>query len=295
MRDLHLDLQARGGIARVRTLVALGHTSKRISRAVRSGELDRPRDGWVASPNADPAAFRARQLGGRLASTSALVSYGIWVDRAGPLVVAVPSSASRLPPLGVDERRIWAPDHFRAGRGSEWRVSVLDALLQAARDATTSGLIASVDSALYLGLIDGGDVLALSARVPSRHRRLPSRVDRQAESGNETHLRVAMRSAGWRVDVQVELALVGRVDLLVEDWLIVEVDSRTHHGSVADQDRDRRRDGNAVLIGHAVVRFMPESISAALDWCLDVVRARLRQGRPVSDSGRSSATRGILT
>ncbi|CAN5402358.1 type IV toxin-antitoxin system AbiEi family antitoxin domain-containing protein [soil metagenome] len=295
MRDLHLDLMARGGIARVRSLMTLGHTAKQLSRAVRSGAFSRPRHGWIATLDAEPTAFRAVQLGGRLASTSALTSYGVWVDHAGPLTVAVPRNASRLISPDVGERRIWAPDRFPTTSGIEWRVSVLDALLQSARGATASSLIASVDSAMHLGLIGGRDLGALAAHAPSRHRLLPSRADRRAESGNETHLRLALRDVGLLVDAQVELPLIGRVDLLVDGWLIVEVDSRAHHETVADQDRDRRRDGNAVLIGYAVVRFMPESIATALDWCVDVVLARLRQGRPVTVSGGQRAARGILT
>ena len=295
MRDLRLDLEARGGIARVRTLCRLGHTPKQLSRAVRSGLLTRPRDGWVATPDADPTAFRAVQLGGRLASNSALVSYGVWVDDAESLVVAVRPNASRLPPLLVGERRIWDLDRFPSEAGAEWRVSVLDALLDLARSATPSSLVASVDSAVHGGLIDDAGVLELCALAPSRHRRLTDEVDRRAESGNETRLRISLRRAGLDVKVQVDLPLVGRVDLLVEGWLIVEADSRAHHGTTGDQDRDRRRDGNAVLIGCGVVRFMPESIASAPDWCLEVVRARLRQGRPVTGSGHRAATRGILT
>jgi very-short-patch-repair endonuclease len=294
MHDLHLDLASRGGIARTRALTQLGHTSKQLSRAVLCGEMLRPRGGWVALPDADPAAVRALQLGGRLASTSALVSLGVWVDHPGPLVVSVPPNASRLPAPRAGEVRIWDRDRFPLKAGAEWRVSVVDALLQFARGATISALAASVDSALHLDLIDDDDVLALCARSPSRHRRLHGVVDRRAESGNETHLRIALRDLGIRVVIQVDLPLVGRVDLLVDGWLIIEADSHAHHGTTAGQDRDRLRDGNAVLIGCAVIRFMPESISSALGWCVDVVRARLRQGRPVSYPGRGSTARRIL-
>jgi very-short-patch-repair endonuclease len=294
MSDLHLDLAAPGGIARTRALTRLGHTSKRLSRAVGAGELVRPRAGWVATPDSDPAALRAVELGGRLASTSALVSLGIWVDDPGPLVVSVPPNGSRLPAPRRGEVRIWDHDRFPSRRGVPWRVSTLDALLQFGHGATRSALVASVDSALHLDLITNAGVFALGDRSPRGHRRLPNLVDRRAESGNETHLRVALRDLGLRVDIQVELPLVGRVDLLVEGWLIVEADSRAHHGTTGSQDRDRARDGNAVLMGYAVIRFMPESVSGAIGWCVDVVRARLLQGRPVGISGPGTKARRIL-
>jgi very-short-patch-repair endonuclease len=96
--------------------------------------------------------------------------------------------------------------------------------------------------------------------------------------------------AGLRVETQVKIPLVGDVDVLVDGWLIVETDSREFHGAEADQVTDRIRDGNALLLGFGTVRFMPESLQDAPDWCLEVVLARLRQGRPRPQSGRAIGT-----
>ena len=130
--------------------------------------------------------------------------------------------------------------------------------------------------------------------IQATHRATLAMADGRADSGNETLLRLPLIAAGLRVEIQVEIPLVGRVDLLIDGWLIVEVDSREHHGGEAEQDRDRIRDGNAMLGGFATLRFMPEAVRNALEWCLDVVRARLRDGAPVRRSGPDAAARRLL-
>jgi hypothetical protein len=43
-------------------------------------------------------------------------------------------------------------------------------------------------------------------------------------------MRLLLRALGHRAEVQVRIAGVGRVDLVVDGWLIVECDSRAYHG-----------------------------------------------------------------
>jgi very-short-patch-repair endonuclease len=93
-------------------------------------------------------------------------------------------------------------------------------------------------------------------------------------------MRLLLRSRGLAIRSQVDLSGIGRVDLLIDEWLVVEVDSRAHHGSPADQDRDRQRDGTATLRGYATLRFMAMDVAHRPEWCLAVVGARLRSGRP---------------
>lgn len=48
---------------------------------------------------------------------------------------------------------------------------------------------------------------------------------------------------------------IGRVDFVVGDRLIIEVDSRAHHERTPDYERDRRRDAAASTHGYRVLRF----------------------------------------
>ncbi|WP_165759527.1 DUF559 domain-containing protein [Rathayibacter oskolensis] len=48
---------------------------------------------------------------------------------------------------------------------------------------------------------------------------------------------------------------MGRVDLLIDDWLVIELDGRRWQGTADAFTRDRRRDAAAVLRGYTVLRF----------------------------------------
>ena len=99
-------------------------------------------------------------------------------------------------------------------------------------------------------------------------------------SGTESKLRVACVSAGLCVESQASIDRVGFVDLLIDDWLIVEVDSRQFHDELIHQHRDRVRDGNAVLGNFGNLRFDYQLVQFELDWCVEVILARLKTGRP---------------
>jgi very-short-patch-repair endonuclease len=226
-------------------------------------------------------AIRAIELGGRLGGASALSSHGIWVDDDESLHVACSPHASRLAPLRSGERRIWVKDVFPQHRTAQpWRVSVLDALLQLALVAPRDSLIASIDSALERKRIGRRDVIVLTAALPERLRLISREIDGSAMSGTETHMRLALVRAGHRVEPQASVARVGSVDLLVDGWLIVEVDSKKHHDGDTNQHRDRTRDGNSVLGGYGHERFVWRQVYFDIDWCMSVVETRLRDGRP---------------
>ena len=84
-------------------------------------------------------------------------------------------------------------------------------------------------------------------------------------------MRLILRSIGCVFDVQVVIAGVGRVDFVVNGWLIIECDSEEHHSSWADQKRDRRRDQAAAARGYATYRPIAEDIL----WHSDEVRAAI--------------------
>lgn len=278
-RDILRDLSRFGGIARRSQLISMGASTRSIGLAIAACELAVPRRGWLNSREASPDAIRALELGGRLGGHSALQSYGVWSDGAD-LIVATAPNASRLPPLRTGERRIWSVTRFPNDGDRQWRVSVADALVQHASLVDRPSLVASIDSALNKRLLSSIDLRVLVDALPKQLRGLRRQLDSRSMSGTESKLRVACLSAGLSVEPQASVDRVGLVDLLVDGWLIVEVDSRQFHDEQRFQHRDRVRDGNAVLGNFGNLRFDYQLVQFELEWCIEVILARLKSGRP---------------
>jgi hypothetical protein len=277
-RNIEADVNRFGGLARRSRLRELGASARSVSTAIDLGVLQVPRRGWVCTARAPAEAVRAVELGGILGGASALRSYGIWVDGTD-LIVATAPSASRLPPLRMNERRTWLSERFAGSPARPWRVSVGDALLQHAKVVDRPSLIASVDSALYTHRLTTSEFGRVLAALPQHLRAIRRQVDGRSMSGTESKLRLACVAAGLRVELQASIANVGFVDLLIDGWLIVEVDSHEFHDTPVHQHNDRVRDGNAVLGDYGHLRFDYQLVQFELGWCVEVILARLKSGR----------------
>ncbi|WP_235008126.1 PDDEXK family nuclease [Microbacterium timonense] len=184
---------------------------------------------------------------------------GVFVLDTGELHVHVHENRTSAPRLGRRVRRHW--DRLtRTPAVCSTSVEAFDAMVQAVRCQTARAALATLDSALHLGVLQADDLDELFAAVPRRHRVLRRLIDARAESGPETLLRLMLRAAGASFEVQVKIRGVGRVDFVVDGWLIVECDSREFHSTWADQRRDRRRDQAAAALGYATYRPIAEDI-----------------------------------
>ncbi|MGX5695742.1 endonuclease domain-containing protein [Agromyces soli] len=272
MSSLAFDLRRLGGLATRTRLRSLGHSSRGIRSAIEDGRCVRLGRSWVSLPDADRAAMRAVALRGALGGESALRSYGIWVSHDTGLCVATPRTASRLPAVGAGEYRVWR-DRHESGR---WRVDVLEALAQHLPRIPDPGhAAATLDSALNRRLLTPAGLDILMARMPRRIRRLRRMLDHSAQSGLETLLRLAMVAEGWQVRTQVRIDGVGRVDLLVDGWLVIEADGSSWHDDHESVDRDRERNAALVRRGYRWHRFGFRQIMDDLPGCIAVIRALL--------------------
>ncbi|GAB3807102.1 hypothetical protein GCM10028798_30920 [Humibacter antri] len=154
------------------------------------------------------------------------------------------------------------------------------ALAQLARREEVLHAVASIDSALHIGAISRHQLDQLFAVLPRRLRRMRTLLDARAESGIESILRVALVLAGMRVDVQVRIPGCGRVDLVVNGWLVIETDGDAWHSTRSQRERDRARDAALVLRGMRQHRFGHDQIMNDTDGCVEVVRVLLADGRP---------------
>lgn len=240
-----------------------------IENAVRVGTLIRVRRGHYAVFDALPEVVEAIRLGGRLDCVSLLRALGVFTHHPPGLHVQFSPHAGRLPPRGTE-----VTAHWRAEPGAfhEPVVDLVGALVQAVRCQDPRSAVATLDSAWHLGLIDEAMLSDVFRRLPSRYLPLRRLLDRRSESGPETLVRLLLRSIGCRFELQVLIRGVGRVDLLVDGWLIVECDSKAFHSSWDAQRADRRRDLAAAASGYVTLRVLAEDVL----YRSDDVRAALR-------------------
>lgn len=244
-----------------------GMTSRDIAAALHAGHLVRPWKNAYLRSDVDESCRRAVAAGGRLACVSELIRWGVFVLDHSALHIAVVRTSSRLPDhSGV--RRHWtltSPEGWAS-------VGIVDALVQAMVCQPVRAAIATLDSALNLGLIDRDQLHAVLVSLPRRLRIVRRLIDARAESGAKTFMRLILRTLGCAFGVQVVIATVGRVDFVVDGWLIIECDSKAHHASWEQQREDRRRDQAAATLGFATYRPIAEDIF----WHAETVVAALR-------------------
>lgn len=170
--------------------------------------------------------------------------------------------------------------HRRAG--AELIQDLAGAVLEICRCRPRLEALAVVDAALSRGQVELPDLLRRRQlhEPPTLHWVL-SHADPASESPLESALRGLLISAGIRgVQSQAQLAGVGRVDLLVDGWLVLEADGYAFHRGRHDYRTDRRRAAAATIRGFITLRFSYEDILGDPAGCVDAVRAALARRRP---------------
>lgn len=277
--DPVVALSVRGGSARWSDLerdVARGT----LLRAVRDGRVLRPARGVFALPAAEPAQLTALRLGGVLSCQSAAAARG-W-----PLLR--PPAAVHLEVAAGSRRSLRGAVPHRSGTALEvggW-ADVDRTVVGAVRCLPLVEAVVLLDGLVREGVLTTDDLEAVEATLPARypHRRAFALLDPLAESVLESAVRVSCVLAGLSVASQVRLAGVGRTDLLVEGWLVVETDGREHHGGAFAEDR--RRDARTAQLGGLTLRFtwadvvhrLAETVQLIAEVALAGPRGR---GRPV--------------
>ena len=146
--------------------------------------------------------------------------------------------------------------------------------------------VVTVDSALNRGLVTVDELRAvLPPTAPVRARLVLALVDGRSQSPAETLARLVLRQEGLRVEPQVRILGVGRVDLLVEGFVVVETDGFRYHSDRSQFREDRRRDRELAKQGWVVLRFSFEDVVRDPSRLVADVRAVL------ADGGRRSAPR----
>lgn len=236
-------------VFRVSQLLAEGHTRQDVQRLTAAGRLLRVRPGWVSLPGADSMVVRAVSMGGVLSCVSALTWRGVWVPEQERLHLRRTKAGRRSPLRGNGVRDCGRPAPTPSAVDS---LGV--ALCNATRCLTAEGFVVVLDSILNLRLLTRAGLMEAMAPLAGSQRRLLQKCDR-SEAGTESMVRLRLRSRGVKVRSQVIIPGIGRVDLLVGECLVIEVDSREHHTKGAAYEADRERDRRLTALGYRVVRL----------------------------------------
>ncbi len=136
-----------------------------------------------------------------------------------------------------------------------------------------------VECAYNRGEIDSASLYRhLGGNRFGKARNVLGKVERGADSLLETLARVLFREAGIATETQVWINGVGRVDFLLEGFLIVEIDGIAFHLDSRQFKKDRRRDNSAIVQGLPVLRFFCDDVVFAPQSVLAQVREVLSRG-----------------
>lgn len=227
-----------------------GFDRRTLRAALAAGVLVRARRNRYLRSDAPAPVIAAVRSGGRLDCLALLVLLGVFIKDTPRVHVRVSPNAGRFSPGAVVHwRRMTA---HPLGRHA---VAIRDAAIHAVLCQKPREAIATIDSLLHLRLLTEDEADAVFRSLPARLRILRRMVDGSAESGPETLMRLILRTLPVNVRTQVTIVGVGRVDFVVDGWLIIECDGRRFHEGWDKQVQDRHRDVEAAAQGYVTLRF----------------------------------------
>ncbi|MEV8241906.1 DUF559 domain-containing protein [Microbacterium testaceum] len=244
---LQARVRALEGVVATTRLLREGTSVDTIAAAVRSGAVLRVRRRWIALPDADARLLSAARGGVTLACSTAAARHGLWVLDQSDVHVAAPAHSGRISVSAgtrVHRSRPLVPRH-----PEDLVDGVVNVLGVVSGCLPLEQALAIWDSALNKGLV----TLDEMRRYPlkGRARELAEQATPLADSGLETFLVVRLRWLRQRLCPQAWI-LGRRVDLLIGERLVVQVDGGHHVG--AQREADVRHDALLALNGYHVIR-----------------------------------------
>ncbi|GGI48078.1 endonuclease domain-containing protein [Agromyces flavus] len=255
--DLVDWLSSNGGIAHVDDLVRAGFTRHRIRNAVAASLVRRIRRSWVCTSAAPPLLKRAASVSGRLACVTAAKHHGLWTlddddDEQVPdrTHLSVAPNASRFD--AGDATVHWNAGLVETSR-HELVEPVLNALVQIADCRPFDHAVATWESAIRKGAIQRDFLGRLPLRTEASRRVLLASSE-LSDSGIESLPLARLRRIG--IEPRQQARLLGhRVDGLIGDRLVYQVDGYEFHRSSEQRNTDIAHDRALTLAGFTVFRF----------------------------------------
>jgi very-short-patch-repair endonuclease len=263
-RDVPALVRLAGGATTVGALRRLGASRFAIDQAVAERLILRIGHGAVSVPDAPPAAVLA-------ARTRAVPTCVTALEAAGIRLVTPPARPHLLTTHRRTERgAVWHRDRIRLPPDD-----LVAATLRAAACLPEREALAAVDNALFRQVFDRTSLLGHCNRASSPQVRwVLQHCDAAAESVLESLLRHLVLHAGITdVELQHRIIGVGRVDLLIDGWLILEADGHTDHSDRESLRRDNFRSSTAATVGYVTLRFGYDEIVDSPAAVLEVIQA----------------------
>ena len=249
-----------GGVAATHELLAAGHSAPELASAVRAGAVRRARKGWYCRPDLHPQVQMAARVGGALGCVSALALHGGWVPEGEPLHVVMPTNAAR-PRSPRDSRKRLRDGghhvllHWSGTHGARTIVSPLRAIHEVLLCLEPEFASAAIGVLLYERPDLRRPWRRALASLPHGRTAWVRRIDHICESGTEVLWWFRMWKHHLPVRRQVEIDGIGRVDFLIGERLVIEVDGAEYHTDPAAFEADRLRDALLSVRGFRVLRF----------------------------------------
>lgn len=240
-----------GNVAFGTQLEKFGISRATLARHVAKGKIDRIRSGVFAVPGLKPSIREAIAHGGALTCTSVLRSHGVWVLHEGtePHVWMGASGRART------HANCSCVSHYYRGDPPLGTASLEQALLHLYRCQGEEAFFAAFESAWKLRLLSRAARSRIRAALPASVRWIIEIAQPDADSGLESLLRLRLHLVGVRLDCQVEISTVGKVDFVIGGRLILEADGKKNHDGASMRHKDLVRDAAASALGYETLRF----------------------------------------
>lgn len=239
-----------GGVVRGTLLQKYGITRRMRADEVRVGALQRVRPGVFAVPEANVHLVEAARHGGALTCAHALRLHGVWcLYDEGPVHVWLGGRGR------AHHDECECVGHYDAGRAGVGLAPHEEVLVHVYRCGGDEAFFAALESSLTQRLISEAARRRIRSRLPARAHWLVDLARSDADSGLESLLRLRLHVHGIRLDCQVTIPTVGRVDFVVDDRVILEADGKGNHAGSAHRHRDLVRDAAASALGYETLRF----------------------------------------
>ncbi|WP_229785127.1 DUF559 domain-containing protein [Paenarthrobacter histidinolovorans] len=240
-------------MTRTRQLLAAGYSRRDIARLPSKG-AKQPRRGIFMLADHRPELATALRYNSYVSCASAAQHYGLWIRKAPDLHHLACDHGHGT---GFIRHRTMRFEPHPSLPIAAVEDVVLHAMACLAPPASTAMAVSAVR-------LHGVPLELLKEQLQGDRSRpvlnALKDLDLRAESIVEVDAQHLLRTHGIAFDAQVAIPGIGRVDLLLEEFLIIEVDGFAFHSDRKALRNDLARNNASTINGYLVLRYPPEVI-----------------------------------